>query len=304
LVNNGTFESGVSGWFTWNGGTLQATTTRFHGGAQSLVVTNRTSNAPAAVDLSAIAKSGAAYPMSVWVSIDSPDGTSKKINVTRKAVCTNADGTTETTYSWVGSQVTVPDDASWTEIKGTLSLPTCNVTQLQLFVEGDAGADLYVDDVSVTDPSLSNILPDGTFENGIGAWGTWGGATLSTTTTLNHSGNQAAVLTNRTSNAPIARSLTSLVTAGKSYQIVFWASIDSPDNASASVNITAKTQCSGADASYAWLVNPVAIGDRTWAKLAGTLNVPDCALADVMVYAEGPGAGIDLYVDDVSLSPL
>ncbi len=49
-------------------------------------------------------------------------------------------------------------------------------------------------------------------------------------------------------------------------------------------------------------MNPTAVADGSWVKLSGTLAVPDCALTDALIYAEGLGAGVDIYVDDVSLT--
>src|SRR5690606_36574360 len=38
-----------------------------------------------------------------------------------------------------------------------------------------------------------------------------------------------------------------------------------------------------------------------WAEVAGTLQVPNCDLQTMVVYAEGPDAGIDIYVDDFAV---
>lgn len=40
---------------------------------------------------------------------------------------------------------------------------------------------------------------------------------------------------------------------------------------------------------------------RAWVELDGVLNVPNCTLTRANFYLEGPDAGIDLYLDDVSL---
>ena len=37
-------------------------------------------------------------------------------------------------------------------------------------------------------------------------------------------------------------------------------------------------------------------------KLTGTLTVPTCPLSGLTVYFEGPDAGVNEYVDDVSLT--
>lgn len=300
LLSNGTFESGTTGWFTWNGGTLAATTTRAHGGSKSLLVGTRTSNAPAATDLTSVVKAGGSYPVSVWVSIDSPTGASGQINLTRMISCEGASDS----YAWVGSAVTVSDDGQWVELKSTLDIPTCTLKKVMLYVEGTAGMDLYVDDASVSDPALTNVMPDGTFESALGAWFSWGTGTLAVTNARAHSGLQSLGQIGRTSNSPIARSLMGLVNPGKSYQISLWSSVDTPDGASANVNLTSKVDCAGQDPAYSWIVNPVAVADGGWSKLVGTLNVPpDCTLEDVAIWAEGPGAGIDFYIDDVTMSP-
>jgi endo-1,4-beta-xylanase len=181
-------------------------------------------------------------------------------------------------------------------------VPDCNVTELLIYAEGPpAGVDLLLDNVSARAPVVANALPDGTFESGLGGWFSWDG-TLAASTARAHGGSRSAVLTNRTGNGPIARSLTSLVTPGKSYAVSAWTSIGGA--ATADVNLTSKIECQGASANYGWLASPVAVADGAWVKLAGTLTVPDCALADLLIYAEGPGAGIDLYLDDATLAAL
>ena len=139
IVANGTFEAGTSGWFTWSGGTLSQSAARKHGGNASLLVSNRAGNAPAATDLTSVAKAGKSYPFSLWASISSPDGTSKAINVTQATSCKAADGTVSTSYAWIAGPTTLAGDASWSwaQFSGTIAIPsTCTLTQLQVFVEG------------------------------------------------------------------------------------------------------------------------------------------------------------------------
>jgi endo-1,4-beta-xylanase len=144
-------------------------------------------------------------------------------------------------------------------------------------------------------------VADGTFEAGLGGWFTWSG-TLAASNARAHGGLQSAALTSRTSNGPIARSLTALVMPNKSYAVSLWTSIGGA--ATANVNLTSKVQCQGASANYAWVASPVAVADGAWVKLSGTLVLPDCPLQDVLIYAEGPAAGVDLYIDDAVLAPL
>ncbi len=43
-----------------------------------------------------------------------------------------------------------------------------------------------------------------------------------------------------------------------------------------------------------------AVQQGQWVELKGNLAVPNCALSEVTIYAEGPPAGVDLLVDNVT----
>jgi endo-1,4-beta-xylanase len=288
IVSNGTFESGTNGWYTYSG-TASSTTARAHSGTHSLLIGGRTGNAPAVTDLSQVVTKGASYNVSFWVSIGG--AASANVNLTQKVVC---DG--QTTYSWFVNPVAVTD-GQWVELKGSLNIPNCNnLSEVQIFAEGPAaGVDMYVDDVNVYIPTVSNLLTDGTFESQQGSWFTWGSGTLAVSSARAHGGSKSLAFTNRVGNGPIAHSLLGSVTPGKSYQVSMWTSIGGA--ATANVNMTSAIGCDGAD-SYAWLANPVAVADGSWVKLSGTLNVPNCNLTNLLVFLEGPGTGVDMYVDD------
>ena len=143
-----------------------------------------------------------------------------------------------------------------------------------------------------------NLVDNGNFENGsAGGWFSWDG-TVSADTLNPHYGSYALKLSNRNGNGPAAYSLQSLVTPGSKYSVKLWASIAGAE--SANVNITTKIGCAGTD-TYSWLVNPVTVNNLQWVELSGDLNVPECELTDLLIYAEGPAGGIDIYLDDVSV---
>ncbi len=192
-------------------------------------------------------------------------------------------------------------DCQWVELTGSLPVPaSAHLTEVQLFAAGPpAGLDQYVDDVNVFIPTATNLLSDGTFESTLGSWFTWGTGTLAVTAERAHGGVQSLLFSNRDGNAPIAHSLLGIALPGKSYQVSVWTSIGGP--ASANVNLTQAIGCDGVD-SYAWLASTVTV-DGTWVKLTGTLNVPNCNLTNLLVYLEGPGTGVDLYVDDAVVTP-
>ncbi|MCL2449704.1 MAG: endo-1,4-beta-xylanase, partial [Polyangiaceae bacterium] len=304
LVANGTFESGTSGWYTYNGGTLSASTARAHGGAQSLVVTNRTNNAPAATDLTSVVTPGTSYPFSLWVSIESPDGSSQAINVTQAASCLAADGTVSTTYTWIGGPLSVPSGATWTPFSGTVTVPSCTLTQFVFWVEGGTGADLYVDDVQVTGASGAsiNLIPDGTFESGQGSWFAWGDTSLAVTSSSAHSGADSLVATGL-SNGAVARDIQALVTPGKKYQATAWVSVGNLASGSGSVNWQTVENCDGAASdSYPWLAGAT-VGNGAWVQVTGVVDLTSCTTIDKLTLYAGAGSG-DLYIDDVSLTAL
>jgi hypothetical protein len=119
----------------------------------------------------------------------------------------------------------VADDAKWVKIYGTVAVPNCTVTRLQFWGEGGAGADLHVDDVQALDNTgaSSNLIPDGTFESGQGAWGGWGVSGLGVVSAAAHSGLQS--LQGSMTSGAISRDIKAFVTAGKCYQATAWVSV-------------------------------------------------------------------------------
>jgi endo-1,4-beta-xylanase len=292
VIANGDFESNADGWFTWSG-TMGITTASAHKGSHALVVTDRPGNGPAATTITGAVVPGTSYQVSFWVSI--AGAAEANVNLTQKIRCSG--GADE--YSWLASPVAV-QQGQWVELTGTLAVPDCALSEVTIYAEGPgAGIDLLVDDVSARAPAATNLIPDGTFESSVGSWFSWDGV-LSTTTALAHGGSRSLVSTGRAGNGPVARSLMGLVEPGKTYQVSFWVAVGNA--ASADVNLTRKFSCDGQSDSYSWVVNPTAVASGTWVQLTGTMAVPSCTLTDALIYAEGPGAGVDLYVDDVTLS--
>ena len=305
IITNGTFESGTSGWYTFNGGTIAATTVRAHGGAQSLLVTNRGSNAPAATDITSLVKTGTNYPYSLWVSMSSPDGKSQLLNVTQATTCQAADGTTSTAYNWISGQVTVPSTTDWLQISGTIAVPNCTLTKLQFWVEGGAVADLYVDDVQVLDNSVgaTNLIPDGTFESGQGAWGGWGQTSLAVTNTAAHAGTQSLLGTGMQANGAIARDIKALTAPGKRYQATAWVSVGNLTAGSGAVKFQTLQSCNGTgNTTYPWLAGAT-VTNGAWAQVTGTVDLSACTSVETLLLFIGADSG-DLYVDDVTLTAL
>lgn len=306
VLPNGTFESGSDGWYTWNGGTVSVSNGRAHGGASSLLVSGRASNAPAATDITSLVKDGRSYPLSLWVSVEdyAPDISTKSINVTQATSCTNSDGTTSTSYAWIVNPVTVSSGNSWTLLSGAVTIPSsCVVSQVQIFVEGGAGADLYIDDVQLIDnvSGPTNLLTDGTFESGQGNWFGWGQSSLSVAG-VSHSGTQS-LMASGMSNGAIARDATALVSGGKKYTASAWVTVGSLAAGSGQVRWQAIKNCdSDASDSYPWLTGPV-VAAGEWQQVTGTIDLSTCTQVNKLYLFAGADSG-DVYIDDVVLTAL
>jgi len=303
VIPNGTFESGTYYWYTWSGGTAATSAARAHGGAQSLLISNRTANAPAATNIASFVTPGTSYPFSLWVSIDSTatGGANASMHVTQATQC---QGASAPTYSWIGNPISIPNGNSWTQFSGTIAVPNCTLASLQIYVEGDAGPDLYVDDVQVLQSvcAPTNLVTDGTFESGQGGWFGWGESSLGVTNTSAHSGSYSLEGVGMSSGA-IARDISGLVAAGKKYQATAWVSVSNLASGSGSVNWQTVQNCDGATSdSYPWLTG-VTANNGAWVQATGVVDLTACTKINKLYLFAGAASG-NLYIDDVSLTPL
>lgn len=153
-----------------------------------------------------------------------------------------------------------------------------------------------------------NLLPDGGFETGIAGWSSWNGSALATSTAQAHSGLQSLLATNRPNTNQFAvYSLTSVVNPNTTYAVSAWALHTAAANdtvrMAAKIECTAETAPSGHN-TYPWLQNNAAVVPNTWTQLSANLVIPDCDLVDVAIFLEGTTAGVDVYLDDVSVQPM
>ncbi len=142
LVVGGDFEVDAGSWFSWDG-VVAVTDQHAYEGNQSLVVTNRADNGPAAYDLTGKVTPGGSYTLSLAVDVSGDEPQS--VNITKKEVCTGE----EDAYDWVVSPVTVTP-GTWALMEGTFSVVECELTEFLIFAEGPpGGVDIYVDSVVI-----------------------------------------------------------------------------------------------------------------------------------------------------------
>lgn len=292
LIANGDFESNTNGWYTWNG-TLSLSSDRAHTGSHSLLVSGGSGTGPAATSLVGLVEPGVTYDVSFWVSVGG--AAPAQVNITSALDCGSG-----AQYSWLANNPAVPHDG-WVELMGSLAIPSdCNVTALQVYVEGSgAGIPLYVDTVSIKGPppaGQANLMPNGDFESGTSGWFSWTG-TISNASDKAYTGSRSLLVTGP-GTGPAATDVSSVVQAGNTYRASFWVTVGNV--ASAQVNVTRALTCDGSTA-YAWLANSTATSDG-WLELSGEFTIPaTCTSPGLMVYVEGSGSNVDLYVDNVSL---
>jgi GH35 family endo-1,4-beta-xylanase len=299
LVTDGGFETGMAGWSAWNGATLAASNAQAHSGSQSLHATNRPNDAQFAVySLNGKVQTDTTYAVSAWVLINGAgNGT---VRLASKVACAGlAD-----TYPWLQNDTAVVP-GTWTQLAGNLTIPAgCTPTDVAIFFEGtDPAYDVFVDDVKVVPPG-SDLVTDGGFESGAAGWSAWNGATLATSNAQAHTGSLSLHATNRPdANQFAVYSLMGKAQTNTTYSVSAWVLIDGCGNGT--VRLASKLACAGASDTYPWLENNEAVVPGTWTRLAGNLVVPSsCTPTDVAIFFEGTDPAYDVYLDDVSVTPL
>ncbi len=165
-----------------------------------------------------------------------------------------------------------------------------------------------------TAPSGDNLLSNPDFENGTSGWMGWG-ADLGTTSDPVHGGASAGLASERTQSwHGAAQDIFSKTEPGKTYLTSVWVQAIDPeastgqggaggasDGPMQTVSWTVKSSCGDEDGYSAVASAEVQLGE--WVELSGTLDVPTCVdLDELVLYAEGADAGIDLVIDDAWLS--
>jgi hypothetical protein len=151
LIQNWSFECGLSPWYAWSGYTVNTTMTSAHTGTWSGVATNRTSNYVGPVqDVTSVVVPGRTYQASAYVTVGLPDGgmpPSQGAGIGIAYQCSDAGQTFP-----LGGLRTGIVAGEWLSISGPVSVPAgCTLapgSKVELYIDGpEGGVDLYVDDV-------------------------------------------------------------------------------------------------------------------------------------------------------------
>jgi hypothetical protein len=309
-------EAATAAPWSANSGTASLETTVVHGGSQALQVTGRTAtwNGPQ-YDLLPLVTAGTLHSgdilyFTAWVRVSTA---SESINVS--TTITSGGSSTYIT----GHTYTV-NNTGWIQVGQAISLVWGTTpTTLSLYFQGPAaGSDIYLDDVTAV--LATNVIGNGGFETGTASpWTANGSGALAIQSTTVHGGTYAALDSSRvnTYDGP-AQSLVSAVSSksGASVGITAWVRVHSGAGGAGgaggapAIPVRATLNVSGGDvtsAQYITLASSDNVTPDTWTALSNTwdrtvlptfTNPPTTA----NLYFEGPGAGIDLYVDDVTMA--
>ena len=291
LIPNATFEAGTDGWFGV-GIPAVGVVNKEHSGKQALVATGRTDTWQGpGTNITALVEPGWTYDASAWVSLKGAKSDAARLSA--KITCDGA----APAYATVAAVAAVKKE--YTLLAGTLALPLCALSEVLLYAEGPAaGVDVLLDDVAVrplSEPLGPNAITNSDFEAGIADWVTWAGAIAPSA--VAHGGTGSVVVSGRTDTwqGPVY-DLLARVTPGATYKIGGFARIAGA--ASAPVSSIVVSTCDGAN-TYTQVAAATAT-DQGFVALGGSYLVPTCNLTGLFLYFQGPPAGVDVIVDDVT----
>jgi len=117
-----------------------------------------------------------------------------------------------------------------------------------------------------------------------------------------HSGTSSLMGASMTANSAIARDIQGLVAPGKRYQATAWVTLG---NLAAAAQVKWQTvqRCNAVTSDgFPWLAGAT-ITPGEWTQLSGVVDLSGCTSVEKLLLFAGTGAG-DLYIDDVTLTPL
>jgi hypothetical protein len=166
--------------------------------------------------------------------------------------------------------------------------------------DGDAG--LEQDGAA---PTVVSLISNSDFETSLSPWSAKFGGTLALTTEPVYRGAYSAKLSGRTADYQgVFHDITGLITPGATYTATAFAYTSNGTAATAILKLTARFLCLGEVGERYVTIRSLTSSVTNWSELTGQLPIPipdACAVTDAILYVEGPAAGFDLYVDDVTL---
>ena len=304
VVQNPGFESGLGYWSGYGGATITSESGIVHNGATSVHVTGRTANWNGVSQrLEGLLQDATTYIFSGWMYVESASRQPLSVALQIVDNAGTANYTMNTTYA---SQTD-----GWVQIYGGLPIQFSGVpTVIRLSFSGPpAGVNFYLDEVDVRCISLpveNNLLKNGGFELGTVNWYNWDGSGLNGLLTSNspiHGGLRSLECINRTvTYAGPGQELTGVLQANSNYLLTAWVQIQGTAAQTIQASLF-KTDTSGT--TYTPLTSLKGVTQASgWVQLQTTFAFAvSGSLSRLALYFEGPAAGVNYFVDDVSIVP-
>ncbi|WP_224753902.1 family 43 glycosylhydrolase [Paenibacillus terricola] len=308
LVNGGFENEQDASWVGSYGAAVAATDTEHSSGSKALLVSGRTltGDGPKQVTTGKI-QTGVTYRFSAKVKYTSgPDTKPFNFDIQHGP-------------SWQGIKILGSKTIAkgeWGTIEGTYTVPAdADISQTFIFIETpwvqtpDPTNDLmdfYVDDVSMLDTSVSELIDNGNAEAGLAPWMANGAAAASLSDAEHYSGAYSILTTGRKATGDGAKQvITGEVTAGATYQFSAKVKYTSgPDQKQFNFDIQNGPSWQGIK-----ILGSKTIKKGEWGTVEGTYTLPaDADISETFIFLETPWTGtpdpvndlMDFYVDDVS----
>ena len=148
------------------------------------------------------------------------------------------------------------------------------------------------------DPSGGELLTNGNMESAATGWAVFGTGTLSSSTSMAHSGTRSLSIAGRTAAwNGIGQDVTSKLTSGRSYATTVWVRAQSgAPSARATLAVTAN-----GSTSFIQLAPATAVSSTGWTLLSGTATVSwSGTLSNATLYVETASGTDSFFIDDAS----
>ena len=169
------------------------------------------------------------------------------------------------------------------------------------YVNGDVEISNGVQITIISQSGGANILSNGGFENGLNTWQSFG-SDISQITNPKRSGAYACRASNRTlewNGIKSSLDLRQEISSGTSYQLSCFARLGSGSD---SLKLILKSQIDGVSTNYGQLAQ-VTCNSTEWTELSGEIFVQNVSnLDELFFYISGASPGIDIIIDDVTLT--
>ncbi len=147
----------------------------------------------------------------------------------------------------------------------------------------------------------SNVLANPGFEDGAAEW-TARNCTFTTVSSPVYGGSRSGRASGRTADwQGIQQNMLNKMVPGRTYIVSGWVRTSTSANSTVRITFQKNDGSNNGEPQYQWAASGTA-NNSGWTYLSGsyTLNVTG-TLTQLLVYVEGPDAGVDIYLDDASV---